>query len=119
NSDEEDEDDIPLDLSALPELVAQEHQSQILHKPVKVPKHHCPFDTPESLQIFEDTLHQATTNDLIPDGYGLTPEERDEDGYPVHEILRSGRQGTKELRISLPFAVWKPGQICGVRHYTS
>ncbi|KAJ7580049.1 hypothetical protein C8J56DRAFT_1058357 [Mycena floridula] len=50
----------------------------------------------------------ATTNDLIPDGYGLTPEERDEDGYPVHEILRSGQQGTKELRISLPFAVWKP-----------
>ncbi|KAJ7588266.1 hypothetical protein C8J56DRAFT_786004, partial [Mycena floridula] len=87
--------DIPLDVSALPELVAQKHQSQILHKPVKVPKHRCPFDMPESLQIFEDTLHQATTNDLIPDGYGLTPEEWDEDRYP-------------ELWISLAFAVWKP-----------
>ena len=61
--------------------------------------------------LFKDTLEQVIHNDIIPEGYGVTPGELDETGYPIDEILRGGRRGRKEMQITLSIEVWLPRAI--------
>ncbi|KAJ7851392.1 hypothetical protein B0H14DRAFT_3451359 [Mycena olivaceomarginata] len=75
---------------------------------VSVPKHANPFDDDDTMGLFCDVLETAIREDIVPPGYGLLPEEWDEEGYPAFEILKSGRRGSKQLRIVLPDDIWRP-----------
>ncbi|KAJ6494116.1 hypothetical protein C8R47DRAFT_1267661 [Mycena vitilis] len=97
---EEDWEDMIGDVEA-----ANEHHFH--HEPVAVPKHQNPFSD-DALQIFEDALAEADRVQVIPPGYGLLPEEWENNTYPAFEILKSGRKGSKELRVALPDSIWRP-----------
>lgn len=110
--DVDDEEDINAeDLQELPQLIAAEHDSHFHHKPVRVPKHASPFSSATLHDTFHQALAQVQEAGHIPEGFGILPDEWDDDQYPSHEIIRSGRQGTKELRIPLPDFVWRPRAI--------
>ncbi|KAJ7620448.1 hypothetical protein FB45DRAFT_754668, partial [Roridomyces roridus] len=91
---------------------ANEHHFH--HEPVSVPKHKSPFDD-DALNIFDATLVEANRLDIIPPGYGMRPEEWDEELYPAYEILKSGRKGSKQLHVALPDSIWRPRAQLWVR----
>ena len=45
-------------------------------------------------------MHQET----VPVGYGVLPEEWDEDGYPDVEILSAGKK--TQINVSLAHPIW-------------
>ncbi|KAJ7716203.1 hypothetical protein B0H16DRAFT_1801721 [Mycena metata] len=77
------------------------------HKPVPIPKHDNPFSD-EALHVFDTALAEAHRLHILPPGYGLLPEEWEGGTYPAFEILKSGRKGSKELRVALPDRLWRP-----------
>ncbi|KAK6974465.1 hypothetical protein R3P38DRAFT_2554121, partial [Favolaschia claudopus] len=77
------------------------------HEPVPVPKHQNPFDD-EDFATFDAALHEANRVHLIPPGYGLLREEWEGEMYPAFEIIKSGRKGSKELRVALPDSIRRP-----------
>ncbi|KAJ6511625.1 hypothetical protein DFH09DRAFT_941989, partial [Mycena vulgaris] len=87
--------------------VGAANKHQFHHEPVPVPKHSNPFSD-GALQIFYTSLAEANRLQIIPPGYGLRQDEWVDGAYPAFEILKSGRKGTKELRIALPDSVWRP-----------
>lgn len=88
--------------------ISAHHQSEFHHEPVGVPKHANPFGTPELQDAFDTAFEALQSSGQVPLGYGVLPEEWDEEGYPSFEILRSGRRGGKELRVALPDFIWRP-----------
>jgi hypothetical protein len=78
-----------------------------VQKPVQVPRAFCPF-TDEGLKIFDETLEVALQEGPLPEGYGILPTEWPEGTYPSAENIKSGKKGTKELRVELPSSIWKP-----------
>lgn len=84
---------------------ANEHHFH--HEPVAVPKHKSPFDG-DALELFNATLGEADHLQIIPPGYGLLQDEWETETYPAFEILKSGRKGSKELRVALPDSIWRP-----------
>ncbi|KAK7016173.1 hypothetical protein R3P38DRAFT_3321557 [Favolaschia claudopus] len=96
------------DTESLEERIAEAHEDNFHHEAVAVPKQANPFDDDDSMKLFYDTLEAAIQNNVVPHGYGLQSDEWGEDGYPSFEILKSGRHGSKRLRIALPDFVWRP-----------
>ncbi|KAF7335795.1 hypothetical protein MVEN_02235500 [Mycena venus] len=88
--------------------IEEVHAENFHHEAVSVPKHANPFDDNDTMELFYDALEAAIREDIVPPGYGLLPEEWDEEGYPAFEILKSGRRGSKQLRIALPDDIWRP-----------
>ncbi|KAJ7454504.1 hypothetical protein FB451DRAFT_1144467 [Mycena latifolia] len=84
---------------------ANEHHFH--HEPVAVPKHSNPFSD-KALEIFDASLAEAEHLQVIPPGYGLQQDEWENGAYPAFEIIKSGRKGSKELRVALPDSVWRP-----------
>lgn len=128
-SDDEDEDDDfeseeePDDLGDFPEepsnaeqaeswrQVLRSQASQLTASRVQVPRKQCPFTQQELSEVFEPLLTQVNEVDFVPSGLGLRDEELTRNGwstYPTIEILRSGRRGSRELRIALPAIDWRP-----------
>ncbi|KAJ7207543.1 hypothetical protein GGX14DRAFT_366075, partial [Mycena pura] len=98
------------DYVGLEEQIEGAHESNFHHEAVAVPKHASPFSG-EAAQVFEDALEQVQAANIVPAGYGLLENEWDEGVYPSFEILKSGRQSGKELRIALPDSIWRPRAI--------
>ncbi|KAJ3969540.1 hypothetical protein EV361DRAFT_803666 [Lentinula raphanica] len=90
------------------EHVLADIRSQFHHAPVQVPKNQNPFSSEDQFIAFKECLADAIQDDLIPAGFGVKEDEWENEGYPVFEILKSGRRGTKELRIPLPIEHWLP-----------
>ncbi|KAE9386033.1 hypothetical protein BT96DRAFT_960656 [Gymnopus androsaceus JB14] len=71
------------------------------------------FDTdhqflPKPMAIFDETLQLAVEAEILPIGYGICPEEWEDNHYPSVEIIQTGRKGAKELSVQLPDFVWRP-----------
>ncbi|KAJ3871876.1 hypothetical protein F5051DRAFT_340235, partial [Lentinula edodes] len=93
----------------LPDHILKDVQSQFHHAPVWVPKHKNPFSTKLQRKVFNDCLVEVLESDAgLPSGLGIRQDEWEEEGYPIFETLKSGRRGTKELRIPLPLEDWLP-----------
>ncbi|KAK6981346.1 hypothetical protein R3P38DRAFT_2396312, partial [Favolaschia claudopus] len=43
-----------------------------------------------------------------PKYYHQGCEEWEGEMYPAFEIIKSGRKGSKELRVALPDSIWRP-----------
>ncbi|KAK1220201.1 hypothetical protein PQX77_017052 [Marasmius sp. AFHP31] len=74
---------------------------------VHVPKYPSPLNDTR-LDLFSRALAAAEEQEVIPDGYGIRPEEWEDGEYPSYELLRSGKKGTRELRVDLPDHIWRP-----------
>jgi hypothetical protein len=105
-SDEEDESEE--DWADLGERIAEDQSANLHHEPVEVPEHADPFLSDEHRQAFHAALAVVREQGSLPVGYCLYDEELDTDGYPAYEIIKSGRHGTKELRVALPYFQWRP-----------
>ena len=77
----------------------EQYEINIQHEPVAVPKHSSPFQNqPELHQTFMENLCLLGHAGNIPPGFGLLPDEWDEDGYPATKHISYGpRQRTKEI----------------------
>ncbi|KAJ3712637.1 hypothetical protein C8R42DRAFT_615362 [Lentinula raphanica] len=80
---------------------------QFLPKAVKTPRHDCPF-TDDEYAVFTEAIQVAGEQKILPHGYGVRPEEWDNDYYPSIEVICSGRKGGKEISVQLPCFVWQP-----------
>ncbi|KAJ8086154.1 hypothetical protein PM082_004976 [Marasmius tenuissimus] len=74
---------------------------------VHVPRYPPPFDA-AGLELFERALGAAEERGFLPEGYGVLPEEWEDGEYPSYELLRSGKKGTREIRVDLPDHIWRP-----------
>ncbi|KAJ7658200.1 hypothetical protein DFH06DRAFT_990482, partial [Mycena polygramma] len=86
----------------------------IRHQPVKVARHHSPFDDPDSEETFLDLLEEVLSGPDLPENYGILEDEWEEDDYPEIESIKPGTSG-KELLIVLPRAEWFPKAAQWVR----
>jgi hypothetical protein len=98
----------------LEDRVAADQESNFHHEAVEAPKHANPFPN----ELYQETFEEALTLILdqgeeseIPSGYGLLPEEWEDEEYPSVEIIKTGRRGGKELRIALPDFQWRPRAV--------
>ncbi|KAG2070128.1 hypothetical protein BDR04DRAFT_936903, partial [Suillus decipiens] len=99
------------DLQELPQLIAADHHAHFHHKPIHVLKHASPFSSAALHNTFHQALAQVQEAEHIPEGFGVFLYEWDDDEYPSYEIIRSGRQGSKELYIPLPDFIWRPRAV--------
>nr|GAT42662.1 predicted protein [Mycena chlorophos] len=88
--------------------IAESQRDEFNHKPVSVPKHSCPFDQDLDFQRFVQAIEQSTRKDLLPVGYGIRAEEWEDGIYAPYYIIKSGRKGSKRLRVDLPDEIWRP-----------
>jgi hypothetical protein len=86
----------------------EEAQAGNFHdKIIPVPKLINPFHNQQEVEdIFVAALQEVEEAGIIPSGYGLLPEEWDDEAYPNYEMLKSGRC-RKDLRVSLPDFIWR------------
>lgn len=116
--DEEDEDlqnDEDMDVDELENQIAMDHAHNFNHEAVKAPKHTKPFTSSLAEQAFTQELQGREDDGILPEGYGIHPDEWEENGYPSYEIIRTGRRARKELRVALPDDMWRPRAETWVR----
>ncbi|KAJ6479151.1 hypothetical protein C8R45DRAFT_832988, partial [Mycena sanguinolenta] len=102
NPPDEDEEDCDLE-----DHIRSDQDTQIRHDAVDVPDHRNPFgDDSETEGRFFAVLAEVVRKEITPAGYGMLPEEWDEDGYPDIEILRAGKRLKKEITVSLEHLIW-------------
>lgn len=92
----------------LGERIAEDQSANLHHEPVKVPEQTDPFSSDLHRQAFLASLTAVREQGILPAGYRLHDEELDTGTYPAYEIIKSGRRGTKQLRIALPLFQWRP-----------
>ena len=74
---------------------------------IEVPDNRNPFaDNSNAESMFFRVLAEVVREEITPAGYGLLPEESDEEGYPDVEVLRVGRQMKKKILVSLAHPIW-------------
>lgn len=114
-SDEEEEEDSDAsefaeDLDGLTEEQessgSRNDQLDDVHDAVVIPDVTNPFSDDELMHAFTTALEIVREQEMLPEGYGLLPEEWDDDEYPAYWVIKSGRRG-KDLTISLPDARWQ------------
>ena len=77
------------------------------HSPVGVPKHSAPFHEQTMADVLNGAVACLREDEIVPSGYGVLPDEWDDEGYPAYEIIRTGQRGLKQLWIALPDFVWR------------
>ncbi|KAJ7732233.1 hypothetical protein DFH07DRAFT_755339, partial [Mycena maculata] len=97
-----------LDWEDLDDRVEAAQESNFHHEAVAVPKYANPFTSDETLHTFHQALAIADAQGVVPEGYGLLPDEWEDGTYPSFETLKSGRRGGKELQVPLPDFIWRP-----------
>ncbi|KAK7023060.1 hypothetical protein R3P38DRAFT_3317322 [Favolaschia claudopus] len=98
---DEDEDDM------LEDRIRADQDPQIRHEAIEVPNHRNPFNQdPEMERKFFDTLADVVTQDVVPEGYGVLPEEWEAEAYPDVEVLAAGRTMKKKIAVSLAHPIW-------------
>ncbi|KAG8219178.1 hypothetical protein J3R82DRAFT_4894, partial [Butyriboletus roseoflavus] len=87
------------------ELINQQQQ-HIDQDAMHVPSHRTLFTNSDNEAIFFVMLYDTIGQDIIPDGFGLMPAEWKLGHYPAFEIIRLGRQQSKQLDVSLTERIW-------------
>ncbi|KAJ7830605.1 hypothetical protein B0H13DRAFT_1655063, partial [Mycena leptocephala] len=91
----------------LAERIRVDQGPQVRHEAVDVPDHRNPFSEDSDAESkFFAVLADVVREDITPAGYGLLPEEWEEDGYPDVEILRAGKQMKTKITVSLAHPIW-------------
>lgn len=91
--------------------IAHDQQSNIRHEGINVPRHTRPWDSESAHTIFTDALDKVKQSGIIPNNFGMLPEEWDNEGYPSFEIVKLGRRAGQLLHVALPDDVWRPRAV--------
>lgn len=67
-----------------------------------------PFESDLQEIVFAELLEEATEDNVAPEGYGVLPNEWEEDEYPSAELLQVGNKLSGETVIYLPVHIWLP-----------
>ncbi|KAJ6479427.1 hypothetical protein C8R47DRAFT_1285488 [Mycena vitilis] len=103
NPPDEQDDELP----DLADRIGVDQGPHVRHEAIEVPDHRNPFsENPGEEDRFWAVLAEVVGQDISPAGYGLLPEEWDDDGYPDVEILKMGKLMKTEIRISLANPIW-------------
>ncbi|KAJ7436669.1 hypothetical protein B0H11DRAFT_1754590 [Mycena galericulata] len=95
------------DEPGLVDRIGVDQGPQIRHAEIEVPDHRNPFvNDPAAEGKFFAVLSEVVRQEVTPAGYGLLPEEWDEEGYPDVEIWRAGKQMKTKIRVSLAHPIW-------------
>ncbi|KAJ6492442.1 hypothetical protein C8R47DRAFT_975885, partial [Mycena vitilis] len=99
--------DVPEEDETLDARIGVDQNPQIRHEAIEVPDHRNPFgeDSDTESEFFE-VLAEVVRQKITPAGYGMLPEEWDEDGYPDVEVLRAGKQMKTRIPVSLGHPIW-------------
>jgi hypothetical protein len=93
-----------------------DQQSQVRHDGVDVPLHSSPFHDEHAESDFFLILGHAITNEVIPVGYGIHPEEWEDGAYPQLEQIRVGkRRSGKSINVSLDDPIWRSRALLWVQ----
>ncbi|KAJ7264689.1 hypothetical protein C8J57DRAFT_1069863, partial [Mycena rebaudengoi] len=80
----------------------------IRHEAIDVPDHRNPLSGDEVMERrFFSVLGQVLEADIVPAGYGIMPEEWEDEGYPNVEVLTAGKLGKTKIWVSLANIIWK------------
>lgn len=94
------------EIPGLAEDVRQQQQSHANEHLVHVPMHRSPFGSMEDEAMFFEMFRDLVDREIIPDGFGITPEELEQGHYPTVETIRLGRRRSTELQVSLADDIW-------------
>ena len=87
--------------------IMDQAQANINHEAIHhVPLHQNPFRSDEEEVLFFSDLRQTISQDLMPAGFGLTPEEWESGVYPMAETIRIGHHAAKYVEVSLADPIW-------------
>lgn len=88
--------------------IQEEQWSQIRHEAVPVPDRRNPFLNKEMEAEFFHLLQEIVEAGIMPVGYGLFPDEWEDDTYPLFETLQMGkRRGGRTVQVSLAAPIWR------------
>ncbi|KAG9082227.1 hypothetical protein FRC07_014271, partial [Ceratobasidium sp. 392] len=76
----------------LRQQLQSEQQNHVRHPPVTVPRKASPFTTEEEVSDFLEALTDAREEHFEPVGYGVRPEEWEQDTYPSEYYIGSRRK---------------------------
>jgi hypothetical protein len=88
--------------------ISEDLMGHVHHDAVAVPQDKAPFESPQSVGIFQEALTGVLDSEVVPAGYGLREEEWGNGIYPTSELIKVAR---KEVEISLPFEIWYPRAV--------
>ncbi|KAF8126441.1 hypothetical protein K438DRAFT_1573119, partial [Mycena galopus ATCC 62051] len=84
-----------------------QYPNQVRHNAIEVPDHRNPFlGNSDAESHFFSVLAEVIRQEIIPVGYGLLPQEHDEDGYPDVEFLLAGKRMKTRIPVSLAHLIW-------------
>ncbi|KAG1867245.1 hypothetical protein DFJ58DRAFT_654437, partial [Suillus subalutaceus] len=86
--------------------IEEDQERNIRHAAVEVPGKKSPFETQHDENLFFSTVEQIVTEGIVPEGYGLLPDEQGDDAAMI-EVLQFGRRRTKSITISLSDPIWE------------
>ncbi|KAG6819028.1 hypothetical protein H0H93_016122 [Arthromyces matolae] len=109
NDDDEGWEDAEMD-----DLLGSQYSKQFISTSVKVPRCSSPFNETQ-MATFETALQQVIQAGVIPQGYGIHPEEWIDGDYPSVTVIPGRRRGKKDLQVSLPDHIWRPRSILWVQ----
>jgi hypothetical protein len=98
-------------MNFIQEQLASQQQNHVRHPPIKVPRHHDPFNSSDEVNTFWEAVCDAEEEGYTPQGYGIHPDEWEEGVYPEIEVVRSGNRKQSELEIGLPSSIWFPRAV--------
>ncbi|KAG1828585.1 hypothetical protein F4604DRAFT_1887876 [Suillus subluteus] len=87
------------DTNSEDQLVSQIEEDQEQNK--------SPFMTQDDENLFFSTVKQIVDEGIIPEGYGLLPDEQGDEDAAMVEVLQFGRCGTKSIIVLLSDSVWE------------
>ncbi|KAL0568312.1 hypothetical protein V5O48_013680 [Marasmius crinis-equi] len=103
SSDDSDMDELDIPLAARQVFAGLDDLMERVH----VPRYPPPFSD-ANITLFSQALGKIEEENNIPEGCGILPEEWENGEYPSYELLRSGKKGTRELRVDMPDHIWRP-----------
>lgn len=79
-------------MTCVANVVNQQQQQNVKEDTVFVPSCQSPFTDPKGEAIFFGMLNDAINYQIIPDWFGLTPNEWEDGHYPIFETIWLGQQ---------------------------
>ncbi|KAJ7041723.1 hypothetical protein C8F04DRAFT_946730 [Mycena alexandri] len=108
DEDEDETDSEPTPEEALENQIEDDLAQNMRHQPIKVARHHSPFQDLDAENTFLELLDNMLSHpNILPEDYGILEDEWDGNNYPEVESIRPGTSG-KELLVILPRAFWFP-----------
>jgi hypothetical protein len=92
--------------------LSSEESRHVRHPPVKVPTKCPPFQDVETEDLFWEAVSLAMTDEQsFPVGYGVLPDEWEQDTYPEFHYIGTTRKQSDVFNIALPSQLWYPRAV--------